>query len=127
MAGRSCRLRFISIQAICLHRDTGFTFFIRNIECRQCISCEQLCLFNDPRLCIPARAMALLHNEAYLQNAFEVMQLNGTVSIRSTPYTKKGYYMSTVTLKGKPVTVSGSLPLKGQTVSDFSLTSKDLT
>ncbi|MFL6582545.1 MAG: thiol peroxidase [Burkholderiales bacterium] len=35
--------------------------------------------------------------------------------------------MSTVTLKGKPVTVSGVLPTKGQTVSDFSLTTKDLT
>jgi thiol peroxidase len=35
--------------------------------------------------------------------------------------------MTTVTLKGKPVTVSGSLPRKGQAVSDFSLTNKDLT
>ena len=34
--------------------------------------------------------------------------------------------MATVTLKGKPVTVSGSLPAKGQMVSDFSLTNKDL-
>jgi thiol peroxidase len=34
--------------------------------------------------------------------------------------------MATVTLKGKPVAVSGTLPIKGQTVSDFSLAGKDL-
>jgi thiol peroxidase len=34
--------------------------------------------------------------------------------------------MATVTLKGNPVTVSGNLPKKGDSVPDFSLTGKDL-
>ena len=34
--------------------------------------------------------------------------------------------MTTVTLKGKPVTVAGSLPKKGETALDFSLANKDL-
>ena len=34
--------------------------------------------------------------------------------------------MATVTLKGNPVTVSGNLPKKGDSVPDFSLTRKDL-
>ena len=34
--------------------------------------------------------------------------------------------MATVTLKGKSVIVAGSLPRKGEGVSDFSLTGKDL-
>src|SRR5260221_11254998 len=34
--------------------------------------------------------------------------------------------MATVTLKGNPVTVAGKLPRKGEGVSDFSLTGKDL-
>ena len=34
--------------------------------------------------------------------------------------------MATVTLKGNPVTVAGDLPKKGEVVSDFSLTGKDL-
>ncbi len=34
--------------------------------------------------------------------------------------------MSTVTLKGNPVTVAGELPKKGRAVKDFSLTGKDL-
>ncbi|MGH8677382.1 MAG: thiol peroxidase [Burkholderiales bacterium] len=34
--------------------------------------------------------------------------------------------MTTVTLKGKPVTVAGNLPKKGETASEFSLTGKDL-
>ena len=34
--------------------------------------------------------------------------------------------MATVTLKGNSVTVAGNLPKKGEIVSDFSLTGKDL-
>jgi len=34
--------------------------------------------------------------------------------------------MATVTLKGNPVTVAGNLPRKGEVVSDFRLTGKDL-
>ena len=34
--------------------------------------------------------------------------------------------MATVTLKGRPVTVAGNLPKKGDSVSDFTLTGKDL-
>jgi len=34
--------------------------------------------------------------------------------------------MATVTLKGNPVSVAGNLPRKGDSVSDFSLTGKDL-
>ncbi|HEX4986914.1 MAG TPA: thiol peroxidase [Burkholderiales bacterium] len=34
--------------------------------------------------------------------------------------------MATVTLKGKPVTVAGKLPTKGDSAAEFSLTGKDL-
>jgi thioredoxin-dependent peroxiredoxin len=34
--------------------------------------------------------------------------------------------MATVTLKGNPVTVTGALPKKGETGSEFTLTGKDL-
>jgi thiol peroxidase len=34
--------------------------------------------------------------------------------------------MATVTLRGNPVTVAGDLPRKGERVSDFTLTAKDL-
>jgi thioredoxin-dependent peroxiredoxin len=35
--------------------------------------------------------------------------------------------MATVTLKGKPVTVAGRLPAKGESAADFNLTGKDLS
>src|SRR5260221_14221499 len=38
----------------------------------------------------------------------------------------EGIQMATVTLKGNPVTVAGNLPGKGDGVSDFNLTGKDL-
>ena len=56
---------------------------------------------------------------------FELIIATERLSISRT-FIQKGHYMTTVTLKGKPVTVSGSLPKKGETALDFSLANKDL-